>query len=80
MIFPFQYKIIKQRKKWKKKLILENIKKKQFNAWEKSGNKGILEMATGTGKTITSLLAAREYVKKKISMCISDHCSISNTW
>lgn len=31
--------------------------------WEKSGYKGILEMATGTGKTITSLLAVKEYMK-----------------
>ncbi|MBI2830761.1 MAG: DEAD/DEAH box helicase [Chloroflexi bacterium] len=29
-------------------------------AWEQAGHKGILEMATGSGKTVTSLIAARK--------------------
>jgi superfamily II DNA or RNA helicase len=34
-----------------------------IDKWRTSGHKGILEMATGTGKTITSLLAAKDYIK-----------------
>ncbi|UXR50196.1 DEAD/DEAH box helicase family protein [Staphylococcus simulans] len=36
--------------------------KKAIELWEKNNNKGILEMATGTGKTITSLLAAKRVI------------------
>ena len=36
-----------------------------IKSWEESGRKGILEMATGTGKTITSLLAAKNFMKLK---------------
>ncbi|MEB7777108.1 DEAD/DEAH box helicase family protein [Staphylococcus equorum] len=38
--------------------------------WKNAGFRGILEMATGTGKTITSLLAAKEYMKVQKS-CIT---------
>lgn len=32
-----------------------------ITAWRKNNYRGIMEMATGTGKTLTSLFAAREY-------------------
>ncbi|GEQ06226.1 DEAD/DEAH box helicase family protein [Staphylococcus gallinarum] len=57
------------KEKMEKEINPREYQKEAINAWEKSGNKGILEMATGTGKTITSLLAAREYVKRK-SACV----------
>lgn len=39
---------------------------KAVKAWEENGNTGTLEMATGAGKTITSLIAAqRLYAKNK---------------
>lgn len=39
---------------------------KAVKAWEENGNTGTLEMATGAGKTITSLIAARRlYAKNK---------------
>ncbi len=38
--------------------------------WEEAGYKGIFEMATGTGKTITSLYAARNILTKKGSLAI----------
>lgn len=36
-----------------------------FNEWEKAGNIGFFEMATGTGKTITSLNCALELYKRE---------------
>ena len=37
-------------------------------AWENSENKGILEMATGSGKTITALVGAQRLYKEKKSL------------
>lgn len=44
--------------------------KEAINSWKKAGYKGILEMATGTGKTITSLLAAKDY-NEKVKNCVT---------
>ena len=40
------------------KLIIRNYQEEAVNAWLANGNRGFFEMATGTGKTITALLAA----------------------
>lgn len=37
---------------------------KAIRAWEEAGRQGILEMATGSGKTVTSLIAARRLFDK----------------
>lgn len=68
-------KILEKRKDTppKKNVQLNRIEPRQYqqkaiNAIKENNWLGILEMATGTGKTITSLLAANEYKKKKGKM------------
>ena len=38
-------------------IILRDYQKEAINSWFKNGFNGILEMATGTGKTITAISA-----------------------
>lgn len=45
-------------------LTLRDYQEKAIAEWEKNGRHGIFEMATGTGKTITSISAAVEVFKK----------------
>jgi len=51
------------RKKTKVKKEMYDYQKQAVDAWVSNGFKGILEMATGTGKTFTSLKAISEVVK-----------------
>ncbi|MCD8916245.1 DEAD/DEAH box helicase family protein [Staphylococcus simulans] len=54
-----------------------------INLWEQAGGKGILEMATGTGKTITSLLAIRKAVeenKKGITIIVVPFQHLVTQW
>lgn len=44
---------------------VRDYQSKAINAWRDNNYKGILAMATGTGKTYTSLFAVREYLKTK---------------
>ncbi|MGL5054347.1 MAG: DEAD/DEAH box helicase family protein [Fusobacteriaceae bacterium] len=44
-------------------LEIRDYQKQAFNNWRKNGGKGILEMATGTGKTITTLYILSELYK-----------------
>jgi superfamily II DNA or RNA helicase len=48
-----------------KKIILRNYQNEALNNWIKSDHQGIFEMATGTGKTITSLACAESIYKKE---------------
>lgn len=47
-----------------------SYQKEAINEWKSAGYKGILEMATGTGKTITSLLAAKDYIET-VKACVT---------
>lgn len=40
---------------------------KAINEWFRNNNKGIFEMATGTGKTYTSLFAVKKYIARSVS-------------
>jgi len=51
-------------KKQNKIIQLRGYQKKAIENWFKNGEKGILEMATGTGKTITSIMILKELQKK----------------
>jgi len=55
----------------KQKIKLRDYQKKALNAWLENNRKGIFEMATGTGKTITALGCLNE-----ISENIEDYISI----
>lgn len=46
-------------------LKLRNYQEEAITAWESNNYRGILEMATGTGKTITSLAAATRIFRRK---------------
>ncbi|MNC03304.1 Type III restriction enzyme, res subunit [compost metagenome] len=52
---------------------LHGYQEEAIQEWEKAGQRGLFSMATGTGKTITSLAAAAKVykVKRKISLIIS---------
>jgi len=51
---------------------LRDYQRNAINAWEGNGYKGLFEMATGTGKTITALSSARILLdkEKKLSLLI----------
>lgn len=49
----------------------EALDKFKSNDWH-----GIFEMATGTGKTFTSLICAKEYLKVKKKIISHNSCSI----
>ena len=46
---------------------LRNYQNEAINRWESNGRVGILEMATGTGKTFTAIAAMDRYLKEKNS-------------
>ena len=46
--------------KKKKKLVLRDYQEEAVIAWKQNGRRGVLEMATGTGKTLTSLACAED--------------------
>ncbi|MBF7019887.1 DEAD/DEAH box helicase family protein [Staphylococcus sp. 18_1_E_LY] len=57
--------------------------KEAINSWKTAGYKGILEMATGTGKTITSLLAAKDFnetVKTCVTVIVVPFQHLVNQW
>ena len=53
---------------------LYDFQKKAVNSWLEAEGRGIFAMATGTGKTITALVAmlqvAKEYISKKVPLLI----------
>ena len=52
-------------------LKLYEHQKSALSAWINNGGKGILEMATGTGKTLTALAGISKYIEEgKIKVCI----------
>lgn len=66
-----------------RKIEPRKYQKEAINSWETAGYKGILEMATGTGKTITSLLAAKSYnetVKTCVTVIVVPFQHLVNQW
>jgi len=55
-----QLRIFKKKKKFK----LRKYQKDAISNWVDNGYKGIFNMATGTGKTLTSILAAKDLISK----------------
>lgn len=53
----------------KQKITLRDYQNEAIESWQKSGLCGIFEMATGTGKTFTSLMAAKTVLKNKKRLC-----------
>ncbi|MFA5744987.1 MAG: DEAD/DEAH box helicase family protein [Candidatus Paceibacterota bacterium] len=53
----------------KEKVELRECQNKAFEFWEAHQNKGIFAMATGAGKTITALMAAKSIFEKKEECC-----------
>jgi len=66
-----------------RKIEPREYQKEAINSWQTAGYKGILEMATGTGKTITSLLAAKAYnetVKSCVTVIVVPFQHLVNQW
>ncbi len=53
-----QSEVIKKKPDYKLGITLRDYQNKAITKWENQGRQGIFEMATGTGKTITSISAA----------------------
>lgn len=51
-------------------------------AWKNNGGRGLLAMATGTGKTITSLFAARELLDEHLRhvVILAPQIALANQW
>jgi superfamily II DNA or RNA helicase len=49
---------------------LREYQKKAITRWEQNGYIGLFEMATGTGKTITALSAAKKLLESDGSLCL----------
>ncbi|MGX0019733.1 superfamily II DNA or RNA helicase [Staphylococcus hominis] len=67
----------------KRRIEARKYQKEAIYNWKKARYKGILEMATGTGKTITSLLAAKEYyeaVKSCVTVIVVPFQHLVNQW
>lgn len=80
---PPQKVLSEQHEVFEQKFEPREYQQTAIKEWEKSGYKGILEMATGTGKTITSLLAVKEYMKIKkacITVIIVPFQHLVNQW
>ncbi len=60
---PPSYIKNKRSQTYEKKIEPRAYQEEAINEWKNANFKGILEMATGTGKTITSLLAAKDYME-----------------
>lgn len=63
-VYPLKVLI---RNEKKKKIIPRDYQLQAVKKWKENNYKGLFEMATGTGKTITAILCAEEFIK--------DHCS-----
>ena len=67
----------------KRRIEARKYQKEAIYNWKQARYKGILEMATGTGKTITSLLAAKEYyeaVKSCVTVIVVPFQHLVNQW
>ncbi len=53
-----------------KKIILRDYQQRAITEWEKNNYQGLFEMATGSGKTITSISAAKHLFKTKKRLCV----------
>lgn len=53
----------------KKKITLREYQEKAIAEWNRANHFGIFEMATGTGKTYTSLIAAEKFLEKSGRLC-----------
>ncbi len=66
-----------------KALSVRDYQEKAINSWFDNGNRGILEMATGTGKTITALSASIKLLnqqKKLIIVIICPYIHLVQQW
>ncbi|HLO18328.1 MAG TPA: DEAD/DEAH box helicase family protein [Anaerolineales bacterium] len=64
-------------------VILRDYQSEAIDNWFNNGNKGILEMATGTGKTITALSAAVKLLdqqKNLITVIICPYIHLAQQW
>lgn len=64
-------------------VILRDYQTEAIKNWFDNGNKGILEMATGTGKTITALSAAVNLLEKKknlFTVIICPYIHLAQQW
>jgi len=67
---PFEFPSMKVSIKERKYFVLHDYQKEAIEKWKESGYQGIFEMATGTGKTITSLSAAKAAIESKKRLAI----------
>ncbi|WP_242462915.1 DEAD/DEAH box helicase family protein [Persephonella atlantica] len=67
---PYKKEVILKAFKENKFPTPRNYQKEAVENWIKNGYKGLFEMATGTGKTLTSIFAINEYIKKKENVFI----------
>ncbi len=64
-------------------IILRNYQKNAVDAWFKNNCQGILEMATGTGKTITALTAITQVIenqKKLLTIILCPYIHLAQQW
>lgn len=64
-------------------LLIRDYQDDAINRWFEKNNRGILEMATGTGKTITALSAAirlLEQEKKLITIVVCPYIHLAEQW
>lgn len=54
----------------KKEVSLREYQKEAVNSWIKNNYKGIIEMATGTGKTYVAIHCIKELLKKERRLCV----------
>lgn len=62
---------------------LRDYQKEAIRAWRDAGCKGILEMATGSGKTLTALYAAKLVAEKKkplVVLIICPYINLATQW
>lgn len=62
---------------------LREYQKEAIRAWRDAGGKGILEMATGSGKTLTALYAAKLVSEKKkplVLLIICPYINLATQW
>ncbi len=59
-----------ENEKSKTSIVLHNFQKEAISKWVENGHVGILEMATGTGKTYTALGAAKTIIDEKSELCL----------
>ena len=62
---------------------LREYQKEAIRAWRDAGGKGILEMATGSGKTLTALYAAKLVAEKKkplVVLIVCPYINLATQW